>query len=97
MFAVTPLPIHTIANTLHATRVTTQYRRRCIIQEQKKDWVNILFLSLTPIIGIAGTAAWTIAHGFHLWMPLLALTMYGLVGISICAGYHRFFSHKSYE
>ena len=23
--------------------------------------------------------------------------MYALVGISICAGYHRFFSHKSYE
>jgi stearoyl-CoA desaturase (delta-9 desaturase) len=23
--------------------------------------------------------------------------MYGAVGISICAGYHRFFSHKSYE
>jgi stearoyl-CoA desaturase (Delta-9 desaturase) len=30
-------------------------------------------------------------------MPLLTLTMYTLVGMSICAGYHRFFSHKSYE
>ena len=30
-------------------------------------------------------------------MPLLALVMYLLVGISITAGYHRFFSHKSYE
>lgn len=30
-------------------------------------------------------------------MPLLTLGMYLLVGISICAGYHRFFSHKSYE
>ncbi|MGZ7041785.1 MAG: acyl-CoA desaturase [Thermoanaerobaculia bacterium] len=71
--------------------------RRCVISEQKKDWVNIIFLTLTPIIGIAGTAAWTIAHGFHLWMPLLLVAMYLLVGISICAGYHRFFSHKSYE
>jgi len=59
--------------------------------------VNIAFLTLTPIIGIAGTAAYTAAHGFHLWMPLLAAAMYLLVGLSICAGYHRFFSHKSYE
>jgi stearoyl-CoA desaturase (delta-9 desaturase) len=62
-----------------------------------KDWVNIAFLTLTPIIGTVGTAIYTWRHGFHLWMPLLTLVMYLLVGISICAGYHRFFSHKSYE
>ena len=66
-------------------------------KQQKKDWVNIAFLSLTPIIGIIGTAAWTWTHGFHIWMPLLMMVMYALVGFSICAGYHRFFSHKTYE
>jgi stearoyl-CoA desaturase (delta-9 desaturase) len=59
--------------------------------------VNILFLTLTPVLGLAGTAAWTITHGFHLWMPLLTIGLYLCVGMSICAGYHRFFSHKSYE
>jgi len=59
--------------------------------------VNIAFLSLTPIVGVVGTAAYTWSHGFHLWMPLLTITMYLFVGMSICAGYHRFFSHKSYE
>jgi stearoyl-CoA desaturase (Delta-9 desaturase) len=71
-----------------------------VIEAQKKpqkDWVNILFLTLTPVIGIAGTAAYTWYAGFSLWMPLLTLGMYLAVGISICAGYHRFFSHKSYE
>ncbi len=67
------------------------------IATRKLDWVNILFLTLTPIVGVAGTAAWTWSHGFHIWMPLLTIVMYLLVGISICAGYHRFFSHKSYE
>jgi len=52
---------------------------------------------LTPVIGIAGTALYTYRTGFELWMPLLALGMYVAVGLSICAGYHRFFSHKSYE
>ena len=61
------------------------------------DVIPMIFLLLTPVIGIAGTAVYTALHGFHLWMPLLALGMYGAVGLSICAGYHRFFSHKSYE
>jgi stearoyl-CoA desaturase (Delta-9 desaturase) len=30
-------------------------------------------------------------------MPVLLAGMYLAVGMSICAGYHRFFSHKSYE
>ena len=66
-------------------------------QVLKKDWVNIAFLSLTPVIGVAGTALYTWRHGFHLWMPLLTIGLYLCVGMSICAGYHRFFSHKSYE
>lgn len=63
----------------------------------QKDWTNILFLSLTPIIGIVGTALYTWHTGIALWMPVLLLVMYLLVGMSICAGYHRYFSHKSYE
>jgi stearoyl-CoA desaturase (delta-9 desaturase) len=62
-----------------------------------KDWTNIAFLTLTPLVGIAGTAAWTWHVGFAPWMAVLLGTMYLLVGLSICAGYHRFFSHKSYE
>jgi stearoyl-CoA desaturase (delta-9 desaturase) len=61
------------------------------------DVITMTFLILTPIIGVAGTAAYTIFHGFHLWMPILAMAMYAAVGLSICAGYHRFFSHKSYQ
>ena len=63
----------------------------------RKDIPTMLFLLLTPVIGIAGTALYTWVHGFALWMPLLALGMYALVGISVTAGYHRFFSHRTYE
>ncbi|MDQ3281423.1 MAG: fatty acid desaturase [Acidobacteriota bacterium] len=59
--------------------------------------MNIAFLTLTPIIGVVGTAAYTWYRGFHLWQLVLMVTMYLAVGMSICAGYHRFFSHKSYE
>jgi stearoyl-CoA desaturase (delta-9 desaturase) len=90
------------SNTFAANRVIVfPHIWRCPISEekkhQKKDWVNIAFLSLTPVIGIVGTAAWTWTHGFHIWMLLLLVGMYAAVGFSICAGYHRFFSHKTYE
>jgi stearoyl-CoA desaturase (delta-9 desaturase) len=68
-----------------------------VASNRKKDWVNIIFLTLTPVIGVFGTALYTWRHGFHLWMLVLMLGMYAAVGMSICAGYHRFFSHKSYE
>src|SRR6185436_13028624 len=61
------------------------------------DVLPMLFLLFTPLIAVVGTAVYTAMHGFHLWMPLLTMGMYALVGMSICAGYHRFFSHKSYE
>lgn len=65
--------------------------------QRQKDWVNIAFLTLTPVIGVLGTALYTWRNGFHLWMLALMVGMYLAVGFSITAGYHRFFSHKSYE
>ena len=82
---------------VHTTRANSGGAAIPVNEKKKKDWVNILFLTLTPLIGTIGVIAWTMTHGFHIWMPLLTLGMYFLVGISICAGYHRFFSHKSYE
>jgi stearoyl-CoA desaturase (delta-9 desaturase) len=66
------------------------------MKEPKKDWVNILFLALTPVIGVLGTAAYAIAFGVRWWEPALFLTLFGLVSFSVTAGYHRCFSHKAY-
>ena len=63
----------------------------------KKDWVNIAFLTLTPVIGIAGTAATPGTPGFISGCRSWPSDCTWRVGLSICAGYHRFFSHKSYE
>ena len=61
------------------------------------DFGTMSLLLLTPVIGIAGTALYTWHRGFHVWMLALFLAMYAVVGLSICAGYHRLYSHKSYE
>jgi len=67
------------------------------MQERRKNWVNIAFLALTPVIGIAGTLAYAVAFGIRWWEPALFLVLFGLVSFSITAGYHRCFAHKAYE
>jgi stearoyl-CoA desaturase (Delta-9 desaturase) len=74
---------------MKGTDVTTKSR--------ELDWTNILFLSLTPIIGVFGTIAWTLHKGFQPWTLVLLVVSYLLVGLSITAGYHRLFSHRSYD
>jgi stearoyl-CoA desaturase (delta-9 desaturase) len=65
-------------------------------RQTEKDWVNIFFLSLTPVIGVVGTAAYAIRFGVQWWEPALFLVLYGLVGLSVTAGYHRLYAHKGY-
>lgn len=65
--------------------------------ERRKNWTNILFLTLTPVIGIVGTGIYVFRYGIVGWEPLLCLGFYLLIGLSVTAGYHRYFSHKSYE
>ena len=67
------------------------------LTDRPKDWTNILFLTLTPVIGVPVLAWYTYSTGFQWWMFGLFMVMYSLSGLAICAGYHRYFSHKSYE
>jgi stearoyl-CoA desaturase (Delta-9 desaturase) len=65
--------------------------------QRRLDWVNIVFLSLTPVIGVAGTAAYSLAYGVRWWEPALFFVLFGLVSFSVTAGYHRCFAHKAYR
>jgi len=64
---------------------------------KKLDWTNILFLSLTPVIGVLGTAAYALVNGVRWWQPALLVVLFSVVSFSVTAGYHRGFSHKSYR
>jgi stearoyl-CoA desaturase (delta-9 desaturase) len=71
--------------------------RTATSEPRKKDWVRIGFFVLTPIIGIFGTAAHAWINGIRWWEPVLFLVLYALVGVSVTAGYHRLFAHRSYD
>ena len=61
------------------------------------DWVNFLFLLLTPVFALLTIWVWLQKDGFS-WGPvILGIIFYLLSGLSITAGYHRLFSHKAYN
>lgn len=61
------------------------------------NWVNTIFLIITPLVGIFGTT-YLASHGLISAKTIyLALFFSVACGLSITAGYHRLFSHRSYR
>ncbi len=66
-------------------------------KELKTDWVNSLFLTLTPVSGIILLILHIRYEGFDPNLLYGAVFFYFLCGLSITAGYHRLISHRSYK
>ncbi len=81
---------------IRRTLVPVAAKGREHLPERQKSWINILFLSLTPVVGILGTAAYAIVFGVRWWEPTLFVALFALVSFSVTAGYHRCFAHKAY-
>lgn len=65
--------------------------------KQEIDWVNTLFLTLTPVLAVVFSWMYFSNNGIELSQILLAIVFYFATGISITAGYHRLISHKAYK
>jgi len=63
----------------------------------KIDWVNTLFLILSPIVTVGLILAHIEFEGWNPWHILVGMIFYFATGLSITAGYHRLFSHRTYE
>ncbi|MBI3298667.1 MAG: fatty acid desaturase [Elusimicrobia bacterium] len=63
----------------------------------KLNWVNTLFLTVTPAAALVLCAVYISRHGL-VWADFAVFfTMYILTGMGVTAGYHRHFSHRSYD
>ena len=61
------------------------------------NWVNLLFLTATPLLALIGIPLYLAAHPFSGMNLLFLVLFYVATGLSITAGYHRLFAHRSYE
>ena len=65
--------------------------------EWKLDILNASFLCGTPILAIIGAYWYTVNFGISFFEIGILFLMYIASGLSITAGYHRLFSHRSHS
>jgi len=61
------------------------------------NWVNTIFLTITPLVAIVGTTLLCVFGMVHWQTWVLAGVLLILSGLSITGGYHRLFAHGSYQ
>lgn len=60
-------------------------------------WHNIIFLILTPILALVLIPFYLVQYGSHWGLWLLFGLTFIISNMSITCGYHRYFSHRSYD
>lgn len=60
-------------------------------------WTNVLLFSLTFAVAAIGVPLYAMLVGFS-WTEIIATVLcLGYCGMSITAGYHRLWAHKTYD
>jgi stearoyl-CoA desaturase (delta-9 desaturase) len=61
------------------------------------DWRNIILLTVVHTVSLGGGAVYLALHGTSWAIVLMTAVLIGMSIFSISAGYHRLFSHRTYE
>lgn len=61
------------------------------------NWTNMLLFTITPACAITLVPLYGFMYGYDLFEWLVFVLMMGFCGMSITAGYHRLWSHKTYK
>ncbi len=64
---------------------------------QPLDWINTSFIAGTHLVALVGTTLYCLWHGLSWIAAVLFFVWSGASIFSISAGYHRLFSHVTYE
>ncbi|MFS4458134.1 fatty acid desaturase [Bdellovibrio sp. HCB2-146] len=65
--------------------------------KKRIEWPVALFLTLNPLVTFILAPIYFYYYGFQWDIALFALVFAAATNLSITAGYHRLFSHKSYD
>jgi stearoyl-CoA desaturase (delta-9 desaturase) len=58
-------------------------------------WTNVCFLIVAHVL--AGVGVWWAFTHFNPWTLMLGISWFVFCGLSITAGYHRLFAHRTYD
>jgi stearoyl-CoA desaturase (delta-9 desaturase) len=66
-------------------------------QKRPINWLNLLFIMGTLVVALVATPWYLIKVGLGWPEAATFVVIWLLVGLSVTAGYHRLFSHKTYQ
>lgn len=64
---------------------------------RKVNWTNSLYLIIAPFVALAGLYFWLRSGSFNWNTIILLVILMTFCQLSITAGYHRLFSHRTYS
>lgn len=67
------------------------------MKSAKLIWLNITVFTLTGLIALIGVPYYAITTGFDTFTIVAMFIALGFCGMSITAGYHRLWAHKTYQ
>ena len=71
---------------------------RCAMEHQNSlNVINSSFLVGMPLLAIIGVVFYSIEYGISWVEPIIFVAFYLACGLSITAGYHRLFSHRTHK
>lgn len=65
--------------------------------KKRIEWPVLLFMTINPLAAVILTPIYFYNYGFQWDILLFSLVFAAATNLSITAGYHRLFSHKSYD
>lgn len=67
------------------------------MQKAPINWTNTILFTLTPLFAVTLVPYYGFTHGYGLYEWVVFFVLMGFCGMSITAGYHRLWSHKTYK
>lgn len=61
------------------------------------NWVNMILFTTTPVLAVILVPLYGYYYGYDLFEWCVFILLMGFCGMSITAGYHRLWSHKTYQ
>ncbi len=68
-----------------------------IVQKPQINWFNLTFLLGTFLVALVGTPWYLLTTGLGWPEAVTFVVLYLFTGLSVTAGYHRLFAHKTYQ
>jgi len=67
------------------------------VEKPPLQWVNFLFLTISPLVAVIGSIWYGLNYGFQPMEWVFFVLFMWFTGISITGGYHRLWSHKTHK